>query len=184
VAQVAARVPGAEVVLQLDEPSLTAVLAGRVPNESGWGTLRAVPPGTAADALASIVQAVGVPVVIHSCAPDVPIGLLRRAGAAAIALDLDLITDLDPLGEAIEAGLGLFAGAVPTEPGATTPSSAAVAERVLGLWRRLGFPAERLAGQVVVTPACGLAGATPDAARAALAAARDAGRRLLDAARD
>jgi hypothetical protein len=185
VAEVAARVPGARVLLQLDEPSLPAVLAGRVPSESGWGTLRAVDRGTAVAALASVVRAAGVPVVVHCCAPGVPIGILRDAGAAAVALDLDLVTDLDPLGEAIDAGLVLFAGAVPTGPGAPSPpSSAGAAERVLGLWRKLGFPVARLAEQVVVTPACGLAGASPAGARAALAAARDAGRRLLDAARE
>jgi len=186
VAEVAARVPGAEVVLQIDEPSLPAVLAGRVPNESGWATLRAVERATATAALASVVRAAGVPVVVHCCAPGVPIGLLSDAGAAAVALDLELVTDLDPLGEAIDAGLGLFAGAVPTGPaaGSSGASSAAAAERVLGLWRNLGFPVRRLAGQVVVTPACGLAGATPAAARAALTAAREAGRRLLDAARE
>src|SRR5262245_31527073 len=35
VADVARRVPGATVLLQIDEPSLPAVLAGRVPTESG-----------------------------------------------------------------------------------------------------------------------------------------------------
>jgi hypothetical protein len=199
VAEVAARVPGARVLLQLDEPSLPAVLAGRVPTESGWGTLRAVERGTAVTALASVVRAAGVPVVVHCCAPGVPIGILRDAGVAAVALDLDLVTDLDPLGEAIDAGLGLFAGAVPTEAGASPPSSsppsssppsssppssAAAAGRVLALWRKLGFPVRRLAGQVVVTPACGLAGASPAGARATLVAAREAGRRLFDAAHE
>ena len=49
------------------------------------------------------------------------------------------------------------------------------AERVTELWRRLGFPLELAAAQVVVTPACGLAGATPDYARAALVACVEAG---------
>jgi hypothetical protein len=38
-----------------------------------------------------------------------------------------------------------------------------------------------LARQVVVTPACGLAGAPVEYARAVLAACRDAGRRLYEA---
>ncbi|MFD0823957.1 methionine synthase, partial [Micromonospora zhanjiangensis] len=46
---------------------------------------------------------------------------------------------------------------------------------------RLGFPPARLATQVVVTPTCGLAGATPEYARAVLTACRDAGRRLAEA---
>jgi methionine synthase II (cobalamin-independent) len=181
VADVAARVPGARVLLQLDEPSLPTALAGRVPTESGWGTLRAVHRGTAVDALGAVVAAAGVPVVLHCCAPDAPLELFRTAGAAAVALNLDLVSDLDPLGEAIDAGLGLFAGAAPTRaPAGGAVSSADVADRVRGLWHKLGFPPARLPEQVVVTPACGLAGAEPAYARSVLAACRDAARRLRD----
>jgi methionine synthase II (cobalamin-independent) len=182
VAQVRARMPRATVVVQLDEPSLPAVLAGRVPTESGFGTLRAVAEATAADALREVIEAAGVPVVAHCCAPGVPVALLRSAGAAVLALDLDLVADLDPLGEAIDGGMGLLAGAAPTRPPTAghPPSSAEVADRVRELWHRLGFPAARLPEQVVVTPACGLAGASPEYARAVLKACRDAGRRLRD----
>ncbi|HET8682180.1 MAG TPA: methionine synthase, partial [Micromonosporaceae bacterium] len=175
----AARLPGARILLQLDEPSLPAVLAGQVPTESGWQTLRAVPPATATGALALVVAAAGVPVVVHCCAPGVPVALLRDAGAAAVGLDLDLVGPLDPLAEALDAGLGLVAGAVPSA-GPAAPASAQVADRVRRLWREIGLPAERLPAQVVVAPACGLAGATPEYARAALAACREAARRLAD----
>lgn len=179
VAEVAARLPGARILLQLDEPSLPAVLAGRVPTESGWQTLRAVQVATATEALARVVTAAGVPVVVHCCAPDVPVALLRDAGAAAVALDLDLVGPLDPLGDALDAGLGLFAGAA-APVGTQAPTSAQVADRVRRLWREIGLPAERLPAQVVVAPACGLAGATPEYARAVLAACREAARRLAD----
>jgi methionine synthase II (cobalamin-independent) len=184
VADVAARLPGATVVLQLDEPSLPAVLAGRVPTESGFGTLRAVEPVTVREALADLVGAVSAPVVVHCCAADVPVGLIRESGAAAVGIDLALVGDPDPLGEALDAGLGLFAGAAPAlpPPAGRAPSSAEVAERVRELWRRLGFPLAGAAAQVVVTPACGLAGAPQDHVRAVLAACRDAGRRLADEA--
>jgi hypothetical protein len=103
------RVPGAQLLLQLDEPSLPAVLAGRVSTESGFGTLRAVETQTAIETLGAVISAVGVPVVVHCCARDAPVGLLRSAGAAAVGLDLSLLTDLDPIGEAVEDGAGLFA---------------------------------------------------------------------------
>lgn len=177
VAEVAARVPGARPVLQLDEASLPAVLGGQVPTESGFATLPPVEATVATEALRTVIGAVGVPVVVHCCAPDVPVGLLREAGAAAVALDLDLLTDLDPLGEALDGGLSLFAGAVPTRA-PTLPEPDAVADRLRRLWRRFGFPGERLPVQVVVTPACGLAGATPAYARAAHAASREAARQL------
>ncbi|MFF0719407.1 methionine synthase [Micromonospora sp. NPDC003816] len=181
VAAVARRVPRATVLLQVDEPSLPAVLAGRVPTESGFGTYRAVQPEDARALLGTVVEAVGVPTVVHCCAPDVPLNLIRSTGAAGVALDLDLVTDLDALGEAVDAGLGLFAGAAPgTAPAGRAPTSAQVADRVRTLWDRLGFPRRRLAGQVVVTPACGLAGATPAYVRAVLSACRDAGRRIVE----
>jgi methionine synthase II (cobalamin-independent) len=181
VAQVSSRLPRARVLLQLDEPSLPAVLAGRVPSESGFGALRAVPTETVRAAVAALVAAVEVPVVVHCCAADVPVGLLHAAGVRAVALDLGLVGDLDALGGPLDAGLGLFAGAVDTRaPSAPVPASADVAARVRDLWHRLGFPAARLPEQVVVTPACGLAGWSADGARSVLAACRDAARRLLD----
>ncbi|HEV7899825.1 MAG TPA: methionine synthase [Planosporangium sp.] len=181
-ADLAARLPHARLLLQIDEPSLPAALAGRVPTESGLGTLRPVEESTARSALASIVDAVGVPVVVHCCAPDVPIDLVHRAGAAAVALDLTLLGDLDPLGEALDAGLGLIAGAVDTRAlsNGRPPSSAQAASRVREVWAKLGFPASRLPQQVVVSPTCGLAGTTWEYARAVMAACRDAGRRLIE----
>ncbi|MEU4550563.1 methionine synthase [Micromonospora violae] len=182
VAAVARRLPQASVLLQLDEPSLPSVLAGRVPTESGLGAYRAVESVDATALLRTVVDTVGVPTLVHCCAPDVPLDLIRSTGAVAVALDLDLVTDLDPLGEALDAGLGLLAGAAPTRPPSAggAPTSAQIADRVRQLWDRLGFPRRQLAEQVVVTPACGLAGATPQYARAVLAACRDAGRRFTE----
>ncbi|WP_431942200.1 methionine synthase [Micromonospora marina] len=176
------RLPRASVLLQLDEPSLPAVLAGRVPTESGFGTHRPVEIEVARGLLRDVIEAAGVPALVHCCAPDVPLELIRTAGAAGVALDLSLVADLDPLGEAIDAGLGLLAGAAPTlpPPSGRAPTSAEVADRVRRVWDQLGFPRRRLAEQVVVTPACGLAGATPGYARAVLTACRDAGRRLAE----
>jgi methionine synthase II (cobalamin-independent) len=182
VAEVQRRVPRATVLLQLDEPSMPAVMAGRVPTESGLSAYRAVPGPDAAAALRTVVGAAGAAVVVHCCAPDVPLQVVRDAQAAGVAIDLALLRDLDPLGEALEAGLGLFAGAAPTRPPADggAPTSKQVAERVRTLWQRLAFPAARLPEQVVVTPACGLAGAPEPYVRAVLKACRDAGRRLAE----
>jgi methionine synthase II (cobalamin-independent) len=184
VADVARRVPGATVLLQIDEPTLPAILAGHVFTESGLGTLRAVEPTPAETVLRSIVEAAGVPVIFHCCAPDVPLRLFRDSGATAVSLDLSLVNDtnvptLDAIGELIDAGLGFFAGAVPST-GTRTPTSAQVADKVTGLWRRLGFSTDQLAAQVVVTPTCGLAGATIEYARAALAVCVEAGKRLTE----
>ncbi|BBH64469.1 hypothetical protein ACTI_11540 [Actinoplanes sp. OR16] len=179
VADVRKRVPGATVLLQLDEPSLPSVLAGQVPTESGLSAYRKVDGPDAATRLRTVVEAAGAPVVLHCCAPETPLQVVRDARAAAVALDLSLLTDLDPVGEAIEAGLGIFAGAVATT-GTSRPDAKKIAERVRTLWQRLGFPAARLPEQVVITPACGLAGATPRYARAVLEAVTEASRRISE----
>nr|WP_323373845.1 methionine synthase [Plantactinospora alkalitolerans] len=180
--EVRRRLPRATVLLQLDEPTMPAVLAGRIPTESGLGAYRPVEASTAAGLLRTVIAAAGVPVVVHCCAPDVPLELIRSTGAVAVALDLNLVDRLDPIGEAIDAGLGLFAGAAQTlpPPSGQEPSSAQVAERIRQVWDRLGFPRGQLAEQVVVTPACGLAGASDGYARAVLTACRDAGRRIAE----
>jgi methionine synthase II (cobalamin-independent) len=189
VAEVSNRLPGAQVLLQIDEPGLPAVLAGDVPTVSGFGRHHAVDAVAAHTALASVIEAVGVPVVVHCCAPDVPMHLLRRAGAAGISFDASIYPhsdeQADALAEAVEAGVLLLPGVVPTrsEPAPDTELDGAVAAHrleVTGLWQRLDQPPDKLATSVIVTPACGLAGASVAFARTALRLARDVGRALLD----
>jgi methionine synthase II (cobalamin-independent) len=174
-------VPGARFVLQLDEPSLPGALAGTVPTASGFGSLRAVEPAVAREQLRTVIEAVDVPVVVHCCAPDVPIELIRGAGADGVSLDFALLSENfdDTLAEAIEAETMLFAGVVPAldpaEP--RTVSVKALVDRVLTL-RRLGFPPARIARTVAVTPSCGLAGASPAWSRRALKLVSDAARAL------
>ncbi|MFI9027091.1 methionine synthase [Streptomyces sp. NPDC053560] len=175
-ADVRRRVPGARIVLQLDEPSLTAVLRGSVKTASGYRTHRAVDRAVVEGALRDIIGAAGgaqddgTPVVVHSCAPDVPFALLRRAGAAGIACDFSLLTERDDeaIGEAVESGTTLFAGVVPGTDGPLSDPAGSVMG-VRSLWRRLGLNPGTLSESVVITPACGLAGASPDYARKVLA---------------
>jgi Cobalamin-independent synthase, Catalytic domain len=177
-ADVAARVPGASLVLQLDEPSLPAVLGGRVPTPSGYGTVRAVAAETVEESLRVVlgVAAEGGRVV-HCCADDVPLTLLRAAGADAVSLDASLLgrDSYDALGEAVQAGLSLWLGV--TGAGGTLDDARAAIRR---LWSELGFPRADLAAVIVPTPTCGLARATPEEVRRVLAVLRDVGKSLLD----
>ncbi|GGZ77425.1 methionine synthase [Streptomyces echinoruber] len=181
-AEVRRRVPGARLVLQLDEPSLTAVLEGRVKTASGYRTHRAVDRQVVEATLRDVVGAHGAgPVVVHSCAPGVPFALLRRAGAAAVSFDASLLTERDDeaIGEAVEGGTRLFTGVVPgTDTALSDPAGSVMGVRTL--WRRLGLRPGLLPDAVTVTPACGLAGATPQYARRALAHCVRAARSLAD----
>lgn len=190
-ADVAVRLPGTRLVLQLDEPSLPAVLAGRVPTASGFGALRAPSAARAGDVLRAVIGAVagaGADPVVHCCAPSPPLQLLTGAGAAAVGLDAALLTprDDEAVGEAVEGGVGLLLGVVPSldVPSVDIPSLdgplsdlSAILAPATSLWRRLGLPPERLATSVVATPTCGLAGASPRYARRALEACVEAARR-------
>ncbi|MEV0736502.1 methionine synthase [Streptomyces sp. NPDC050549] len=181
-ADVQRRVPGAQIVLQLDEPSLIGVLRGHVRSASGYRTYRAVDRQLVESTLREVVGVhANGPVVVHSCAPDVPFALLRRAGAAGVSFDFSLLTerDDDVIGEAVEAGTRLFAGVVPgTDTALSDPAGSVMGVRTL--WRRLGLRPGLLAEAVTITPACGLAGATPEYARHALAHCVRAARSLAD----
>ncbi|SHG95058.1 methionine synthase [Geodermatophilus nigrescens] len=178
VAAVRARVPGAQVVVQLDEPSLPAVLQGALPTASGFGRLPAVAAPDVEAELGSVVGALPGPVVVHCCAPRVPLDLLRAAGAAALSFDLGLVQDLDALGTAVDAGVHLLPGVVPGTDSAL-PQAKATASRLRAWWSELGFPADDLHAAVTLTPSCGLAGASPAYARAAMTHVREAARYLL-----
>lgn len=172
-ADVRRRVPGATTItVQLDEPALPAVLAARVPTASGFGRHRSIKPPEAAQALGWVTQAVeaagGVPVV-HCSAPDFDIALVLSAGARGVGIDADQVTPAayDVLAAAAEAGHRLFLGVVPTLDDRATEQS--VTEKAQRLLDRIGAePTD----QVVLTPACGLAGSTPAWARRAMTLSR------------
>jgi methionine synthase II (cobalamin-independent) len=180
-ADVERRIPGSSVVLQLDEPSLPAVLAGAVSTPSGYGTVRAVAAHIAEEALRDVLSVVPDGArVVHCCADDAPLGVLRNAGASAFAIDATRLgsASYDALGEAVEAGTSLWLGVL----SATEAVSFDVARDWLRtLWTALGFPLSRLAADVVPTPSCGLAGASKEHARSVLGVLRDLAKWLPEA---
>lgn len=182
VEQVRGRIPGATVLLQVDEPALPAVLAGSVPTASGLSRLGAVDATLASATLRLVLDAAAAFTVVHCCARGVPFLLLKEAGAGAVGFDLSLLRreDEDPLAEAVEAGLGILAGAIriPERSVSAPPGSPRDAgSAVMDLWHRLGIGGQTLE-QVVLTPACGLAAASLAGARSVLARCREAARLL------
>lgn len=174
------RVPGARLLVQFDEPALPAVLAGRVRTASELNRIPPVEEMVAEETLTDLFGGLGAYPIVHCCAADVPYALLRRAGAGALSVDFAKVRDEDAIGETVDAGLGLLFGVVPgTDARLSDPADTVAGVREL--WRRLGFPPDDLARAVVVTPACGLAGASPAYVRAALRACREGGHVLRDA---
>jgi cobalamin-independent methionine synthase catalytic subunit len=196
VAEVAKRVPKATLIVQVDEPALPAVLRGSVPTPSGLSMVRAVDEEIARDRLHEVIAATRKYTVVHCCSNDLPFGIIMGAGADGVSFDPSQLGrgDFDLFAEAAEAGAGLLIGALPTS-GPQQASSGSPARRsgrdererptpsdtagiVRDLWRKMDLPSAQCAPQVVITPACGLPGASPQQARDALRWCQEAARIL------
>jgi hypothetical protein len=181
---------GAPIVVQFDEPSLPAVLEGSLSTPSGYGTVRSIPEPEARDLLATVIEGAermtGQPVIVHCCDARPPVKLLRSAGAGAQSLDLTLLGGapaslLDEIGEAWDDDTTFFLGLVrSTDPGTERPTLHESAMSALRLVDRLGFNREILGQKALPTPACGLAGASDEWMRWALARTRDLGKAFLE----
>lgn len=153
-------------VVQVDEPALAAVVNAQVPTASGFGRHRKVDLPEASAHLEWVVSAItaaGAEAWVHSCAPQVPWSLVAGTGVSGLSADLDMLgaVDLDTFAEVLESGGTAVLGVVPsTDPGAT-PSDARITERVQRWLDMLGLDPEVVRDRLVVSPTCGLAGATP-----------------------
>ena len=179
VADMRRRLPEAQPVVQLDEPMLPAVLAGRVATASGFSRHRTIEPSEVSTALRYVVERADTRVLVHCCAADPPVALLRGAGVQGVLVDTDRLdrSAWDAVGSALDAGLEIGLGALPTGALSMTPDE--IARRVLNALRDLGVEPTR-SGQLLLTPACGLAGANPDGAVRALRAVRAAAEIVTD----
>ncbi|WP_131103774.1 methionine synthase [Ornithinimicrobium sufpigmenti] len=181
--QVRSLVPGAQLVLQVDEPSLTAVRQGHIRSESGLRVLRTPEAEELVQLLARTVEgartAGAVRVVAHSCAAGVPVEVFQQAGADAVSLDVTLLDrrGWEAVGALLDGGMSLWAGVLPVEGGADATSGRPRGqerkerrdqrtrlEDLVRTWRELGLPLADL-NRLGVTVPCGLAGLTPDTAR-------------------
>jgi len=160
------------------------VLAGSVPTASGLNRVGAVDTTVTCDGLRAVLDATAAFRLVHCCARDLPLRIMKEAGAQAVGFDLSLLhseEEQGELAEVVEAGLGILAGVAQTPgrsaPGAS-PSPREPGARVLELWHRMGIPVGGLDRQVVLTPGGGLAGTSLAGARAALARCREAARLL------
>lgn len=160
------RFPAAGLILQLDEPSLPAVLSGGVPTAGGFFRQRRIDIAEAVRGLALVTgQAVSgdqrVETVLHCCAAGLPLrplldATVDSAGFDGVSLDTAVLgrLDYDGLAWAAEQGRRLWLGCLPTR--LPLPEVGALRTSVLRLIDAVGLGS---AGEsLVLTPACGLAG--------------------------
>lgn len=170
--RISSAVPGARLVVQVDEPDIAAVLAGTIPTSSGYRTLRAVGGQEITESWQMVIEALraagAAEIVISVPEIEAPIDRIIAAGADGVAVPLRALTtrQWEQLATVVEAGKRIWAGALDVSRG-TLPRAADVVESVWRPWHELGLPASSL-GSIRVTPSAGLSGHTPVTATAVL----------------
>jgi methionine synthase II (cobalamin-independent) len=164
------------VVVQFDEPSLPAALGGLLTGVTALSPVGALDEAVAVALLDTCVATAGVDVLVHSCAPELPWNLLQRSAISAVSVDTGTLraADLDGIAAFVESGRAVMLGVVAASAPARRPSAEEVATSVVAVTDRLGFGRSALRDRIGVTPACGLATATPQWARTAIELARRA----------
>ena len=172
--------PAPSVVVQLDEPALPAVLAGRLQTISGFGRLPAVGGDhrrTGAEDRAGGGR-------VGRCRRHLgPLLCARRAASSCCVapapvrspLDLSLLDARawESVAVAVEAGVALWAGCR-AHLGDALPPVRELVDAVRRPWRRRRSRRSRTSPQWSSRPTCGLAGSSPtDAALGADALRRD-----------
>jgi len=170
VTSIAERLPGAEIHLVVDEPSLIAFAPGRPEG-----------PISVADAgsvLTEFFAALDVPAGLHCCG-DTDWGMVARLRPASISLDVHALDDgfrehAAELAEAIGDGTRLVWGLVPSRPG---PVDRSVVERRYGTaMARLvmeGAATTALIDDAWASPSCGLAAVSAKAAATVMSRLRE-----------
>lgn len=181
-AELARRLPGTDLLVQVDEPALEQVLAGSLPTASGFGTVRSVSADVVRQRLdrfaATLVEANPSTVLaLTGVRPGTWWPVLQRCGFSRFAAelpDLERTRSLDVIGEAIGDGAGLLVTVRPSDEPDLVEQTC---RRLLAGWRALGFAEDQLARSVV--PVAGTPAGTPAVAKG-LRSAVQVGVALLD----
>jgi methionine synthase II (cobalamin-independent) len=158
------------VVVQFDEPMLPAALEGRLTGVTSLTPVHPIDEPVATALLSDCVATVGADVVLHSCASGLPWKMLQRSAIHAVSVDVTTLAaaDIDGIGEFVDSGRTVMLGVVASTPPERMPSAEELAKWTAAITDRLGFSRSVLSERIGITPACGLAGATPRWARAAV----------------
>lgn len=164
------RIGATTVIVQVDEPSITAIRRGsggtlfsqpRIPEDfeiaGAWAHLRAR-------------WGSQTPMVLHSCADDLPWSLAGTFDA--VSVDGTREHDEQGLGQWLDRGRPVWWGALAATDTDLPEELSTTVRRVRAPFERLGF-GDRISDRIALTPACGFAGVT-------LPAAERIARRLQD----
>ncbi len=164
------------VVVQFDEPSLPAAVAGRLTGVTALSPVAPIDETLATTMLDICAAAAGAEVSVHCCGTALPWKALQRSNIGAASVDVGTLeaADLDAIAEFVESGRAVVLGVVSSSTPARRPAVEEIAAAVVAVTDRLGFARSALRDRIGVTPACGLANATPQWARAAIGLARRA----------
>lgn len=164
------------VVVQFDEPSLPKALGGGLSGVTALSPVAPLDEAVAGSLLDVCAETVGGEAALHCCAPGLPWELLQRSAFSAVSVDAGTLSaaDLDGIAAFVESDRAVMLGVVPTRAPLRRLSAEQVAASVVAVTDRLGFARSALRARIGVTPACGLAGATPEWARTAIELARKA----------
>jgi methionine synthase II (cobalamin-independent) len=164
------------VVVQFDEPLLPAAIAGHLSGVTAFSPVAAIEETLATSMLDTCVAAAGAEVSVHCCGTGLPWKVLQQSGISAIAVDAGTLqtADLEAIAEFVDSGRVVVLGVVSSSTPPRRPAVEEIAEAVVAVTDRLGFARSALRDRIGVTPACGLAAATPQWARTAIGLARQA----------
>ncbi len=170
------------VVVQFDEPLLTAAVTGRLAGVTALSPVAPIDETFATAMLDTCAATAGAEVSVHSCDAELPWKVLQNSNIAAISIAVATLgaADIDAVAEFVESGRTVMLGVVSPSAPTRHPSAEEVAAAVVAVTDRLGFGRSALRDRIGVTPACGLAAATPQWARTAIGLARRAAEAFAD----
>lgn len=154
------RLPLAELVLQIDEPALPSVLAGRIPTRTGRGSLPPLPAAEVERGLtevaAAIAAAQGV-AWLHCCGRPAPVALASRAGFKGLSVPMPQLSSAEyqDIGDHWDRGGVLVAGL------AETTDPVGIIQRMARFTGEIGLAASAAPTAIAFSPECGLASVDP-----------------------
>jgi methionine synthase II (cobalamin-independent) len=161
---------------------LPAAIAGHLTGVTAFSPVAAIEETLATSMLDTCAAAAGAEVSVHCCGTGLPWKVLQKSAIRALSVDAETLrtADLEAIAEFVDSGRVVILGVVSSSTPARRPAVEEIAGAVVAVTDRLGFARTALRDRIGVSPACGLAAATPQWARTATGLARQAAQAFAD----